>query len=301
MFVSGWGDRALLARFDPAWIADRDHRSCALQWSSRSTGPFGDVQDGFFESPCDDLPRAARLAWVRAVTAPGNRAACVVLAGSRDEGPAMREDVFGPLVARGIDLLILENPYYGLRRPEGASSASVPTVADQIQMNVASLLEALALLEWARARYERIGVAGYSMGGHMAALGGVLFGRPLAIGAFAAGACPAPIYTSGLLSRSVAFERLGPDAEGERTKLRELFERADLTRLPPPAAPRAAAIVAMEFDGYVARHQTERLRAHWRGARVRFEPAGHISGILLRRSILRDELELAFAALDGLA
>src|SRR5688572_28580176 len=102
----------------------------------------------------------------------------------------MRKAVYGPLVPLGIDLLILENPYYGLRRPLRAQNASVLTVADQVQMNVATLLEAIALLRWAKPRYERRAVAGYSMGGHMAALTGVLYREPIAIGAFATGACP---------------------------------------------------------------------------------------------------------------
>jgi hypothetical protein len=295
MFTGGWGEAALLDRFDAAFVASAEGGR-RISWSAphRRGRPF--VRDGRFDAGLADLPAGARTAHVRHVGVEDNRAACVLLAGSREEGFAMRESVYGPLALRGIDLLILENPYYGMRRPLSARSPSVPTVSDQVQMNVATLIEALALLGWARARYERLAVAGYSMGGHMAALTGVLHRAPIAIGAFATGACPSSIYTRGALARSVAFPALSARGDGA-IELAGLFARADLTTLPAPAVPSAASLVAMEFDEYVLRSETERLAAHWPGASLRFEKAGHVTGILLRRTALRDAIAEAIARL----
>ncbi len=291
MFAAGWGDEKLLARFEPTEVLARSGAPAEIEWEGAPPSPHGDAREGRFAAGLDDLPAGCRAALVRHLGRPGNRSAVVLLAGSREEGFAMRERVYGPLVSAGIDLLILENPYYGARRPFGAASPSAPTVADQVQMNVASLVEALSLLSSARERYARVGVAGYSMGGHMAALAGALYGGELAIAAFATGACPSPIYTRGLLSRSVAFDALGPRAA---ERLCALFDRGDLARLPPPARPRAAALVAMAHDGYVSRGEVERLADHWRGASIRFEDAGHVTGVVLRSAALRRAVASAF-------
>ena len=68
-----------------------------------------------------------------------------MLAASRDEGYWIRERVFGPLTGRGIDLYLVENPYYGLRR-DGRGPSDI-TVSDHGLMALAMVLEARALLD----------------------------------------------------------------------------------------------------------------------------------------------------------
>src|SRR5208283_5184273 len=163
----------------------------------------------------------------RAWTREGNSAA-VILAASRDEGYLVRERVFGPLTARGIDLFFMENPFYGLRRTRGGPSFI--TVSDHGLMVLGMVLEARAVLEHLRNRYPKLTVAGYSMGGHMAAITAAVSPFPLACAALATGASASSVYTRGLLSWSVDFTTLGgglaqsADAQG---RLAQLFAVAD--------------------------------------------------------------------------
>ena len=136
--------------------------------------------------PLTKLPSEARTVHLRSWTREGNRNACVILAGSHDEGYGIRERVFGSLVERGIDLYFLENPYYGVRRIPGGISAL--KVSDQALMALGMVLEARALLGSLRPQYTNLAAAGYSMGGHMAAITAAVTPFPIACAALATGA-----------------------------------------------------------------------------------------------------------------
>jgi pimeloyl-ACP methyl ester carboxylesterase len=107
-------------------------------------------------------------------------------AASRDEGYTTRERIFGALAARGLDLYFLENPFYGQRRVPGGPSRI--TVSDHGLMALGMVLEARALLQHLRGAYPKLVVAGYSMGGHMAAITASVSPFPVACAALATGA-----------------------------------------------------------------------------------------------------------------
>lgn len=283
MFSSGWGDEAVLAKYarrerylaapptiTVAWDAPREERGR----SGRS---------GSFLSPLEALPPAVATAYVRSWTRADNKAACVLLAASRDEGYRVRERVFGPLIESGVDLYFLENPFYGERR-DGRGPSDI-TVAENCLMFLGSVLEARVLLTWLQPRYKKLAVAGYSMGGHMAALTAAVTPIPVACAAMATGASPSSIYTVGLLSRSVDFHALGGVAGRER--LKTLFEGADITRFRPPLRSAAAVILGSLRDGYVRASEVERLHRHWKGSELRWIDAGHFSALLTQRDALR--------------
>lgn len=289
MFSRGWGDEELLSALTQQLSFADPLPDISVQWRTTCKRRGKLVQDGTFPSPLLGLPTAADTVHVRACTRPMNRAACVVLAGSRDEGYAIREWVFGKLVSRGLDLYLLENPFYGRRRV--GTGSILRSFSDFASMTLAMVWEARALLEYLRDRYEKLGIAGYSMGGHMAAITACACRSSLACAAMATGASAVPIYTQGLLSWSVDLYALaGPcrslDAAQER--LGYLISFADLTRQPPPVRTDAALIVGCVRDGYVLRSETERLHSHWPGSSLRWVPAGHVSALITSRSVLRD-------------
>jgi hypothetical protein len=250
-------------------------------------------RDGSFASPLSLLPKEASTAHFRAWTRTGNRAVCVILAASRDEGYRVRERVFGPLVLRGLDLCFMENPFYGLRRTRGGPS--LITVSDHGMMVLGMVWEARALLEHLRDRYEKVAVAGYSMGGHMAAITAAVSPFPLACAALAAGASATSIYTRGLLSWNVDYAALGSALGGgttqraaARERLHQLFAVANVDCFRPPMRSDAAVIVGCKRDGYVLRSETERLHRHWPGSTLRWISAGHFSALVSSRRTLCD-------------
>ncbi|WP_163999427.1 alpha/beta hydrolase family protein [Pyxidicoccus caerfyrddinensis] len=292
LFTNGWGDEQLLekvevgtsflpepARVSPVWGEARPHRGTWLR-------------DGTFTSPLPLLAPPVQTAHVRWLSAENTRgrSACVVLAASREEGYVLRERLYTPLVREGIDLFLLENPYYGVRRPLGQKGGALRTVSDHVLMNLGMVEEARALLTWLRdAGYARLGIAGYSMGGYMAALTAVLFPGPLAVAALAAGASPVPVFTRGLLSWSISFAQLDGarrDAEQARQRLGRIFDLANLTKFPPPRQPGAAILLACRKDGFVPAAETRTLHAHWKKSELRWVNAGHVSAILTERTAL---------------
>lgn len=297
MFSRGWGDESLLAEISENAVYSAS-ASVTVQWRAPQKPKRERIvrRDGTFLSPLGRLPEHTRQVHLRSWTREGNLAACVILAGSRDEGYRVRERVFGPLIHRGIDLYFLENPYYGRRR-----SAEVPphvTVSDHELLALGMVCEARSLLEYLRDRGQKLVVAGYSMGGHMAALTAAVTPFPVACAALATGASASTIYTRGLLSWNVDLEALGDDADGAaRDRLRRLFDAADVTRYPPPIRSDAAVIAGCTRDGYVFRTETERLHQYWPGSRLRWIEAGHFSALVSSRRSLRDCIAEAAAQL----
>jgi alpha-beta hydrolase superfamily lysophospholipase len=291
LFSRGWGDESLLADLSQQFSFADALPPIYVHWQSVGKRRGTELHDGTFASPLTILPAETGTAHVRACSAEGNTSACVILAASRDEGYVARKHIFGPLVRRGIDLYLLENPFYGRRRT--AAGPSLATFCDQALMSLAMVWEARALLEFLRNRYEKLAVAGYSMGGHMAAIAAAVSPFPLACAALATGASAAPIYTQGLLSWSVDLDALAGKSDlriAARERLQHLIEAADITRLAPPTRPDAAVIVGCTRDGYVLAAEIERLHAHWPGSTLRWIHAGHISALLRNRRALCDAI-----------
>jgi len=298
LFSPGWGDEALLARLRGQVSPADSLGEISVTWQLIDQRLGITRRNGAFPSPLAKLPAEARTVHLRAWTREGSRHACVIPAGSHDEGYKIRERVFGSLLERGVDLYFLENPYYGVRRIPGGISAL--KVSDQALMALGIVVEARALLGSLRPQYEKLAIGGYSMGGHMAAITAAVTPFPVACGALATGASASSIYTRGLMSWCVDFDRLAGEP-AQRTvaqkRLHELFDAADITHYPPPIRVDASVILGCTRDGYVLRSETERLHQYWAGSTLRWLNAGHFSALVTSRKALCDCLSEAIAKL----
>ena len=288
LFSRGWGDESLLAELLERASFAHPPSPISLDWCTGEGANKKVRRDGTFTSPLSALPKQASTVHVRAWSQAGNTAACVILAASRDEGYKMRERIFGALVNQGLDLYFPENPFYGLRRT--TPSASLATFSDQALMNLGMVWEARALVEYLRNSYQKVGVAGYSMGGHMAAITAAVCPFPIACAALATGASAAPIYTQGLLSWSIDLAALAGETglqSEANDRLRRLIEASDLTQYAPPLRTDAAVLVGCARDGYVLREEIERLHEYWPGSELRWLSAGHVTAVIRGRNFLR--------------
>jgi len=298
IFSPGWGDEAVLTGLSGQVTPNDALEPIAITWNAPAQRNKGTTRDGEFPSPLAKLPAEAGTVHLRAWTHKEKRNACVVLAGSHDEGYGIRERVFGSLVERGIDLYFLENPYYGVRRIPGGISAL--KVSDQALMALGMVLEARALLGSLQPQYMNLAVAGYSMGGHMAAITAAVTPFPIACAALATGASASTIYTRGLMSWCVDFDRLAVELThrtAAEERLHEFFDAADITNYPVPIRADASIILGCTRDGYVLRSETERLHQHWAGSTLRWLNAGHFSALVTSRKTLCDCLSDAMAKL----
>ena len=68
----------------------------------------------------------------------------------------------------GIASIILENPFYGCRKPKDQHRSSLRNVSDIFIMGGCLILESIALFNWSeKLGFGPIGITGISMGGHV--------------------------------------------------------------------------------------------------------------------------------------
>ncbi|XP_036045359.1 protein ABHD18 isoform X3 [Onychomys torridus] len=97
------------------------------------------------------------------------RPVCIHLAGTGDHHYWRRRTLMArPMIKEArMASLLLENPYYGCRKPKDQVRSSLKNVSDLFVMGGALILESAALLHWLeREGYGPLGMTGISMGGH---------------------------------------------------------------------------------------------------------------------------------------
>jgi hypothetical protein len=264
----------------------------------------GVLHDAAFESPEARLPACARTARLRLLLPErGVRAVAVHLAASGDQGFGVRLRFASPLLARGIGALVLENAYYGSRRPPNQPRHAFRSISDLHLMGSATFQEGRALLRWLREtlRVALVGVTGYSMGGQLAAMVGASVPFSCAVVPVAAPCSPASVLRHGVLHHVAEWRAIagaGRDPEAAREELCRHLARFSVTTLPPPVWPQAAIVVGTSGDGVVPPADQERVARHW-GAELRWLPAGHVSAVLGHRGAMREAIAEAFDRLEA--
>lgn len=131
-----------------------------------------------------------------------------------------------PLLEEGrVGSLLLENPFYGSRKPKEQVRSQLHHVSDLLVMGLALILECHLLLHWLeKGGLGPIGLTGISMGGHNASLAAALCPKPIPVVPCLSWATASCVFTKGVLSSAVCWEvlerQLSSDDDGG---LRELF------------------------------------------------------------------------------
>jgi hypothetical protein len=255
----------------------------------------------------DLLPEESKRGHVELLLPPDRRRGersrlCLMLAATAEEGYVRRRLWATSLLRRGIGALLLENPFYGRRRPSGQLGPSLRTVADQFAMNLVTVDEATAILSWMRGEgYERVGVTGYSQGGMMSAFAAAMAPFPLAAVPRGAGSAAGPIFTTSALTRAFDWDRLAAEKGGReaaRQYFLECLEPVNISHHGPPIAPEAAILMGARSDGFIPPEQTVHLHRHWAGSELRWLPAGHVTSLVLHRRAQVQAISDAFERLD---
>jgi hypothetical protein len=295
LYKGGFGDRAVLERIVKSIETFTPARP-AGDVLMRYEGPAKSVRGGEirlakFESPAPTpMPAECRTARVQIWTPErdSSGAMCILLASTGDEGFRWREGLARRLLAEGIGSVILENPYYGSRRPRGQIGPVLRTVVDQFAMNTAMVDEARALLGWIRDAGRIAGVTGYSQGGFMAAFAAAFVDFPVVVVPRAAGTNAAPVLTEWALRRAVHWPSLAREAGGvaeARAELARNLSVVDLTRHPAPVAPELATVLVARHDRVFPEHTGTALHRHWRGSELVVSNAGHVTSALLNEAV----------------
>ena len=288
LYVDGFGDRERLESLvgDVRDLGARPSDSIDVTWSRVRTIMGVQVSRGEFESPAAEiLPSESRRGvverWLPAADAPH----CLVLATTGEEGFVNRRLLAGWLARQGIAAVLVENPYYGRRRPRDQIGAAVRTVADQFAMNLATVMEVRSLLMHFAERGHEVGATGFSQGGMMAAFGAALSPFPVAVAPRGAACAAERVFTRAALATTMRWDVLAAEAgslDAARKYFAKCLEPVRVDRLPPPIAPRKAILVASRHDGFIPPSEAEALHAAWPGSELRWLDAGHVTGLVLR-------------------
>jgi hypothetical protein len=303
-FRQGWGDLPLLRERLAAGFRIPPVQDLTIVWGHERTERGARIRQGSFESPFDapGFPRESRTGHVELVLPPDastQTPVCLHFAATGDEGFARRRIVLAlPLVKHGIGSLILENPFYGKRRPPGQHGKMLNRFVDLYLLGASTVREGLSLMQWLRREgYGRLGVCGISMGGHMAAQVGALSAEPAAIVACITPHSAGAVFTQGILKKYLAWNVLERELDGS-VKAIDLMGRfldlTDIRHYPVPANPRACFLVAAAKDAYIPPESAMILHRHWPGSDMRWLDSGHVGAFLFHRRAFVEAIVNAF-------
>ena len=332
-FKDGWGDLPRIRELRRAGSHLGSPQVIEVRWEEAVETQNALLHRGAFPSPYDDLPLPAesRTAFFELVLPPKasrETPICLHFAATGDEGFSRRRRALAiPLLRYGIGSLILENPYYGRRRPPDQHKKMLNRFSDLWAMGGATVEEGRSLVQWLRREgYERLGVCGISMGGSMAARVAVQQEEPMAVIGCVTAHSASAVFTEGILKDYLAWETLereledGPSGNGpsrKRTGGREAIERnretegvspamalmrerldvTDLRQYSPPRLPEAAFLVAASCDAYIPPASATLLHDHWPGSTMRWLRSGHVGAFLFHRSDFLKAIRDAFSRL----
>jgi pimeloyl-ACP methyl ester carboxylesterase len=307
-FREGWGDLARLKELCRNGGPPADPlQPIEVAWEESIESATVLTRRGAFDSPYTGLPlpeesRRAYFELVLPRAATTETPICLHFAATGDEGFTRRRQALAlPLLRDGIGSLILENPYYGRRRPAGQQGKMLNRFSDLIAMGGAAVEEGRSLVQWLRREgYGRLGVCGISMGGSMAARVAVLDAEPLAVVCCVTAHSASAVFTEGILKNYLAWDVLdsGLDGEGPAMALvRQMLDLTDLRRTPPPLRPEAVFLVAARRDAYIPAASAALLHAHWRGSTMRWLGGGHVGAFLFHRRDFVTAIRDAFSRL----
>ncbi|XP_009687619.2 protein ABHD18 [Struthio camelus] len=140
-----------------------------------------------------------------------HRPVCIHLAGTGDHHFWRRRTLMArPMIKEAcMASLLLENPYYGCRKPKDQLRSCLKNVSDLFVMGGALVLESAALLHWLeREGYGPLGMTGISMGGHMASLAVTNWPKPLPLIPCLSWSTASVVFTTGVLSKAVNWREL---------------------------------------------------------------------------------------------
>jgi hypothetical protein len=173
------------------------------------------IAEGHFLSPVAKyfpglLPTESEIARFQVITPTkwqdkNKKPICIQLAGTGDHFYWRRRNFMAkPLIQEHcIASIILESPFYGLRKPVDQQRSSLKHVIDLFIMGASLILESSVLLHWCeRQGYGPLGITGVSMGGNMASLAATVWPKPLAVIPCLSWSTASCVFTKVLLQHS---------------------------------------------------------------------------------------------------
>jgi hypothetical protein len=213
---------------------------------------------------------------------------CVVLAASGQEGYEWRRTALAlPLAQRGVATVILESPFYGIRRSDHLlpeESIVYDRVSDVYVHGYAQVHEACGVLAVAHSLgFRRLSVAGLSFGASMATVAATRCPFDVGLAGIAPGTGP-HVFCSGTLRAVSDFSFLPTPLEPELERLSARFQAdCGIENFGQPRARHRLFLAAAYADAYIPSHLVHDL-VHYLGlqdSQITWLLGGHISSFVV--------------------
>ncbi|XP_001640986.2 protein ABHD18 [Nematostella vectensis] len=235
-FTKGWGELDAVKRLFDFRLEFKEREKCAslvpssypvhLDKSWKRDSYY--MAEGHFLSPVAKylpgiLPQQSEYARFQVIIPTkwqhrDRKPMCVHLAGTGDHFYWRRRNFMAkPLLKEhGIGSIILENPFYGSRKPKDQQRSSLKHVVDLFIMGTGLILESSVLLHWCeRHGYGPLALTGISMGGHMASLAATVWPKPLAVVPCLSWSTASCVFTEGVMRKSLPWDFLKQQLEDD--------------------------------------------------------------------------------------
>ncbi|XP_044741606.1 protein ABHD18 [Chrysoperla carnea] len=162
------------------------------------------------------VPPAARVARFEIILPnewkdSNHKPVCIHLAGTGDHFYWRRRRFMAKPLIRdaGIGAIILENPFYGSRKPKDQVRSNIHYVSDIFVMGACLILECFVLLKWCEKQgFGPLGITGISMGGHMASLAAAAWPKPIILVPCLSWTTASSVFTEGVMAKSIDWPLL---------------------------------------------------------------------------------------------
>jgi len=125
----------------------------------------------------------------------------------------------------GVGSIILENPYYGTRKPRDQLRSSLHHVSDLFVMGACLIMESQVLLRWAEEQgWGPLCCHGISMGGHMASLAASAWPKPIALVPCLSWTSGSVTFCQGVMSRAINWTELSRQYRERETFWKEVWD-----------------------------------------------------------------------------
>lgn len=298
-FQKGWGDKTVLENLANQPLQFEKHIP-QITWKKLKKDEQHTILLGQFLSPHQNIyfpkeSHTAYLEWIIPANTIKNFPIYLHFAATGDQKFERRYKRYAmPLIPKGISSIILENPYYGKRRPAKQKNFSLRFFIDLWNMSLATIHEGLSLLHWLYEEgFTYLGVTGVSMGGYMASAVGAFYQQPLAIVPILSPHSAYTVFLDGTLHQSCAWDALHLEKNLNKKYLYDLFKQTDLTNYSPPHVKSQILILAAKKDAYVPSYSPQKLHQHWQGSKIHWLNTGHVGAFLFYNKIMINNLSTA--------
>ncbi|KAF8365864.1 hypothetical protein PRIPAC_83693 [Pristionchus pacificus] len=313
--------------FRPNVIVKKERRSNGVYCGEfRTVSPHSLRFPAHYPAPVDQCP------FTVVMPERGADRVCIHLAGTGDHSYWRREyGLATPLLEQRTASIIVPNPFYGERRPDGQYRSSLHNVSDLFVMGVSLISECLFILNWAKERYgfKHAAISGVSMGGFMASL--ATSNIPYAVGCvpLLSAVSAGPSYCRGVLREAIPWDVLERELR-DRDYVRRLEEipgcdwihrahenaarnneslarsmmdilMTEFTHLytyPTPVYPQATVALTARSDGYIMHDGLPMQDELWKGSEMRYIERGHVTSYVFCQNIFRECINRSFEKLE---